>query len=110
MGDFTTAAFLAALALKITSLLKYLSAGQFRQAGTTVVPWVGAFLVLLMGAQADATAHIMLPGLTTELGSVDIMSLLLASTALGAAGSVVYDVKSAIDASDTTSKEPPLGG
>lgn len=110
MSDFTTLVALAALAVKITSLLKYLSAGQLRSAATTVTPWVAAFLVLLVGAQADATAGVMLPGLAVPLGKVDVFSLMIAATALGASGSLVYDVKSAVDQSDTTSKEPPLGG
>ncbi len=110
MSDFTTLVALAALAVKITSLLKYLSAGQVRSAATTVVPWLGAFLVLVLASQANATAGMMLPGLAVPLGDVDIFSLMIAATALGASGSVVYDATTRWDNSDDTSKEPPLGG
>ena len=102
-----TLAAIAALALKATSLLKYLAAGAFRQSLETVVPWVAGFVILLIAAQADVAAGVVVFGDRT-LGSLDVWSLLIAGTTLGATGSVVYDVKSAIDNTDTA-KEPPLG-
>ncbi len=110
MEDFTSLIALAALAVKITSLLKYLTAGQVRSAATTVVPWLAAFAVLALAAQADATAAMTLPGMNMPLADVDIASLMLASTALGATGSLVYDISTRLDNTDDTSKEPPLGG
>lgn len=107
MDDFATLAALAALAYKVTSLLKYATSGQVRSAVTTVVPWAAGFLVLLVGAQADATAAIMLPGLREPLGQLDVWSLMLAGTTIGAVGSAGYDLKSAVDNTDTA-VEPPL--
>lgn len=109
MEDVTTLAALAALAFKVTSLAKFIVAGQFRQAITTLIPWAAAFGVLLLGAQADATAAMVLPGFSQTLGHLDVASLFLAATALGSTASVVYDFKSAIDNHDTA-VEPPLGG
>jgi hypothetical protein len=109
MEDFATLAALAALALKLTSIVKYLTAGMFREATTTVVPWVAAFAVLALASQADATAALVLPGMKTMLGDMDMPSLLLAAPVLGSTASVVFDFKKAIDGSDSA-QEPKLGG
>lgn len=99
---------LAALAWKITSLVKYATAGEAKQAFETLLPWVAGFLILLVAAQADVAEDIVVFGDRT-LGSLDVFSLILAGASLGATGSAGYDVKSALDNTDT-SKEPPLGG
>lgn len=109
MDDFATLAALAALAYKLTSLVKYITAGMFKDAATTVTPWVAAFVVLLVAAQADATAAIVLPGLHSTLGSMDVASLLIAAPALGASANVINDFRSAVDNTDTA-VEPRLGG
>jgi hypothetical protein len=108
MEDFTTWAALAALAIKVTSLIKYMLTGQVRQSATTVVPWLAAFAVLMLGSQADATSAIMLPGLNVALGHADIASLMLAATALGSTGSVVHDFTKAVDNTQSAA-EPKLG-
>jgi hypothetical protein len=109
MEDFATLAALAALVLKVTSLIKYLTAGMIREAVTTLVPWVAAFGVLVLAGQADATAALVLPGMKTVIGDMDIASLLLAAPVLGASASVVFDFKKAIDGTDSAA-EPKLGG
>lgn len=110
MEEFATLAALAALAVKITSLIKYVTAAQFREAVTTLVPWLGAFVALLLGAEADATAGLVIPGLTEVLGNLDIASLALAATAIGSTGSVAFDFKKALDHTDSAQEPPLLGG
>lgn len=107
MESAAALAALAALAWKITSLVKYLSAGQVRQAVTTVVPWVAAFVALLIGAQADATAAVVLPSVHVSLGDMDVASMLLLAATTGALGSTFYDVKTALDNTDSAA-EPQL--
>lgn len=103
-----TAATLAALVVKITSVLKYLSAGQFREALTQVVPWVAGILVAIVAANADVASGIVIWG-DMALGQLDGWSQVLAGVALGSGGSLVYDFKKAVDNSDTAA-EPPLSG
>lgn len=109
MEDIATLAALSALALKVTSLLKYLTASHFREAVTTLIPWGAAFVVLLLGAEADATAAIVIPGLSQTLGTLDVASLLLVATAIGSTGSVAFDFRKAIDGTDSA-REPALMG
>jgi len=108
MEDIATVAALAALASQITSLLKFLTGGEPKRALTTVIPWVAAFGVLLIGAQADATAGIVFPGIDSPLGDLDVASLLLVSTTIGAVGGFAHKAVTAVDNSTSTA-EPALG-
>ena len=65
--------------------------------------------MLLLGAAADATSGLMLPGLDITLGAADVASLALVATALGSSGSLAFDFKKALD-NDDTAAEPALGG
>lgn len=109
MEEFVTFAALVAIATHVTSVIKYASAAQGKAVLEALLPIIGLFVVLVLGAQADATAGIVIPGLTTPLGDLDIASLLLAALAGGSGGAQVYNFRKAIDSS-TTTVEPPLGG
>lgn len=111
MEEFLTFAGLAALGVQVTSIIRYLSAGQGRSALTAVLPWLGLFVVLLLGAQADATADLAVPGLVdSRLGSLDVASLFLVAATVGSAGSVAFvRFPRAIDVHETVA-EPQLGG
>lgn len=108
-GDLATWAALAATAVKFTSLLKYLTARQFRQAVTTVTPWVAGVAALAVGAHANVMDKVTLPGGGPPLSRLDVGSIVLAGIALGASGSFVFDFKKAVDGTDSA-VEPPLGG
>lgn len=103
-----TLATLGAVAVKLTSVAKYLTAGQVREALTQALPWTIAAGTLWVGAQAAVTEHLAVWG-GQSLGAMDGWSLLLAGISLGSSGSLVYDFKKARDNSDTAT-EPPLGG
>jgi hypothetical protein len=109
MEEFVTFTALVAIATHVTSLVKYLSAGQVREFVTGLVPVVGLFLVLLLGAEADATAGIVVPGLSAPLGALDVASLLLVSLAGGSGGATLFNFRRAVDNHDSA-VEPPLGG
>jgi len=100
---------LAAMASQITTLVRYASAREYRQAVTTMLPWLAAFVALLAGAQADAIADWVLPGLETRLGDLDVASLAFVAVSVGATGGFGYKALTAIDNSDSAA-EPPLGG
>jgi hypothetical protein len=103
-----TVATLAFLASQITSLVKFLTGGEPRRALTTVMPWLAAFAALALGAHADATSTLVLPGFDVPLGDMDIGSLILASVTLGATGGFAHKFVTAID-NHTTAEEPALG-
>lgn len=101
-----TAGTLATLVVKVTSVLKYLTAGQWRDALTQAVPWVAGAAIVWLGAQASATEAVRIWG-EVSLGELDGWSVILAGVALASTGSFAYDVKKAIDDTDSAS-EPHL--
>lgn len=103
-----TAASLAALVWKFTSTLKYASAGDFKNVLTQVIPWVAGILAVMLAAQADVAAGMVVFG-DQVLGHLDGWSQVLAGLSLGSAASVGYDVKKAVDHTDSAA-EPPLTG
>jgi hypothetical protein len=92
-------AVLAALALKVTDFLKYLTNRHWNSAITQGTVWLAGVLVVFLGASADLTAGIEVFG--SALGDIDAASLLLLGLGLGSTGSVAYDFKAALDNSDT---------
>lgn len=109
MEELTVLIMLAAVATQVTTILKNLAGGEPRVAATGLIPWAVAFVTLLLGSEASATADFVLPGLTDPLGDMDIASLLLAAAAVGSSGGLLYSFRTAFDNTDTA-KEPPLGG
>lgn len=108
MDDFATFASLVAIAAHVTALVKYASAGDGRSVLTGVIPMATLFVVLLLAGEADAAAGVVIPGIDTPIGSLDVASLALVSIAGGSVASKVYDFQRAHDNSDSA-KEPQLG-
>jgi uncharacterized membrane protein len=97
---------LTALVVKITSVIKRASVGDVQAVLTQTVVWVVAVLAMFLVAQADIAG-----GLTigeAALSAYDWQSLIVVGLALGSGGSFAYDVKRAIDNTDTAT-EPHLG-
>lgn len=109
MEDLTPVILLAALATQVTTIIKFLTAGYFRQAATALVPWVVSFVALVLGANASEINDYTLPGLSEPLAAMDVASLLFAAAALGSSGGLLYKAITAIDQTDSAA-EPPLGG
>lgn len=103
-----SSASLAAFAIKVTSVLKYLSAGQVREAITQVVPWLAGVIMVAVAAHANVSQDLVVFG-EMALRQLNGWSQVLAGVALGSTGSFAYDLKKALDNTDTAS-EPPLGG
>lgn len=100
-----TLAALAALAVKVTSALKYLTSGAWREAATQAVTWGAGIGVVALAAQADLSSGIAIGDVA--LGSLDFPSQILVGISLGSLGSFGYDIKKAVDGSDSA-HEPPL--
>lgn len=109
MEDLTVLVMLAAVATQVTTILKLATAGEIRRAFTGLIPWLVAFVVLLLGAHAGEVNDFVLPGLSAPLGDLDIASLLLAAAAVGSSGGFLYSLRTAVDNTDSA-QEPPLGG
>lgn len=109
MEDLTVVLMLAAVATQVTTIVKFLTAGQIRNAVTALVPWAVAFVVLALGAHAGEVNDFVLPGLSAPLGDMDVASLLFAAAAVGSSGGFLYKAVTAIDNTDSAA-EPPLGG
>lgn len=103
-----TAATLALLIVKVVSFLKFLLARSWNDALTQAVVWVGGTVVLLIAAQADVTQGLVIWG-TQRLGALDFWSLVLAGLSLSSTGSFGFDVKSAIDNTDSAAEPQLLG-
>jgi hypothetical protein len=103
-----TLSALATLTFKVTSVIKYLTARDWSSALTQAVAWVAGIVVAFLAANADVTSAIQpIPGY--PLDTMDNWSLVLVGLGLASLASTIYDVKSAIDGSDSA-KEPTLGG
>lgn len=109
MDDLTTIAALLAIGAHLTALFKYASAGDGRSVLAGVLPMVAIFVVLLLGAEADAFADVVVPGLDTPIGGLDVASLALVALASGSLSSeVLYNWRKAVDGSDSAA-EPKIG-
>ena len=86
---------------KTVSVIKALVNGEKNTVVTQAVVWLVGFGGLALAANSDIAAVYSLPGFTEPLGDLDWPSLSLLAWVLGSTGSFVYDVKSAIDGSDS---------
>lgn len=105
VADVLTLAALAALAAKLVSALKYLLDRDTRQFLTQLIVWVAGVLVVLVAAQADIAAGIVVG--STPLSALDIWSQVLVGLQLSSTAAFAYDFKKAIDGTDSAA-EPPL--
>ena len=106
VADVFTLAALAALGAKLVSALKYLLDGDGRSFATQAIVWLVGAVLVMVAAQADIAAGIVVGD--TSLGSLDVWSQVLVGLQLSSSASFAYDFKKAIDGSDYAS-EPALG-
>ena len=105
--DLTPLVALALLASQLTSIVRFLQGHQFDRAVNAVLPWATALGALLLGAQAEATSSLVLPGLDQPLGDLDLFSLLYAAVVVGSTGGAFHKVVVGLDSSQSAA-EPPL--
>lgn len=95
---------------KTVSVIKALFNKETNTVVTQVVVWLVGFAGLTLAAHAAVTSAFALPGFTQPLGDLDAASLGLLAWILGATGSFAYDVKKAIDGTDSASETKLLSG
>jgi energy-converting hydrogenase Eha subunit G len=103
-------AILAGIAFAVNKTVSVVKAGankDFNAALTQIVVWVVGFIAVALAAHAQITENLVVPGLTTPLGSLDWPSEVLVAWILGGTGSFAFDFKKAFDASDNAA-EPSL--
>jgi len=101
----------AGLAFAINKTVSVLKAAVNRDTNGVVTQffvWGVGFAGLSVAAHAAVTSAYALPGFTQPLGDLDWASLGLLAWILGSTGSFIYDVKSAIDNTDSAAEEPLL--
>lgn len=104
-----TIAILAALAFAVNKTVSVLKAiGKDRNAVVTqVLVWGVGIGALFLAAQAQFTEGLIIPGIGIALGSLNGYSIVMAGWMLGSSGSFAFDLKKAIDSSDSAA-EPAL--
>jgi len=106
--SLTTLAALALLASQITSIVRFIAGSEPMRAVNAVIPWAAALGALGLGASADATSALVLPGFSTALGNMDAASLVYAAIMIGSTGGFAHKFVTAIDQHQTVA-EPALG-
>lgn len=94
---------------KTVSVIKALVNRDMNTVVTQAVVWLVGFAGLSLAAHANVTEAYALPGFTEPLRDLDWSSLALLAWILGATGSFAFDLKKAIDGSDSAA-EPSLMG
>lgn len=103
-------AALAALVIKIVSVVKAIGKDN-NIVATQVVVWAVGIIVLFLAGEADVTSGMVIPGFSDiHLGDLDAASIVLAGLALGSSGAFAYDVKKAVDNSDSATEPALLPG
>lgn len=103
-------ALLAALAFainKTVTVLKALTARDWGTAKTQVLVWVVGFVGIALAAHASLSSDAVVPGTAVTFGSLDWSSQVLLAWVAGSTGSFAFDVKRALDGSDSA-QEPHL--
>lgn len=104
--EVITLVTLMALVVKITSVVKAI--GKDNNAVVTqLVTWAVGVAVLFLAAQATITSGIVVFDGIPALGDLDNASLVLVGLSYASGGSFAYDLKKAIDSSDSAA-EPSL--
>lgn len=90
---------------KTVSVIKGLSNRDANTVVTQVVVWLVGFAGLSLAAHSAVTEAYALPGFSQSLGDLDWASLVMLAWILGSSGSFIYDIKSAIDSSDSAAED-----
>lgn len=108
--DFTTFTSVLALGSVIymaVNFVKYLRAGDWNGVLTLLLAMVVGSLVVWLASAADVSEHLKIISDGPEIGDYDAGSIIFAGIALASTFSLVADLRSAFDNTDTANK-PPL--
>lgn len=107
MSDAVVAGLLLALVWKFTDFLKHLTSRDTNAVVTQLVAWVGGFVAVVLFAHSAYAPHLVIHGL--RFNHVSWVDQLLAGLLIGSAGSASYDLKKALDQTDTAVTPRLLG-
>ena len=95
--------FLAAMAAiwKLMDLIKYVKAKDVNGAVTLLLTYVLAVAAVLLFAEAELAQTWEVPGVDVALSTLDFASKLIVGLVLASSASVAFDLKKAIDRSDS---------
>ena len=105
MSDAVVTGLLLALVWKFTDFLKHVTAKDVSAIVTQLVAWVAGFVAIVLFAHSAYAPHLVIHGLRFD--HVSWWDQLLVGLMIGSAGSASYDLKRALDQSDSAAT-PPL--
>ncbi len=103
--EFAPIALLGALVYKFVDFLKFVKVGDWNSAGTQAVAWLAGILAITLFANSDFSTGIEFGG--QSLASLNFVSQVVIGLSATSLFSAFYDVKRALDNSDSA-KTPPL--
>lgn len=106
---FTAIALLVSTLYAAQNLLRYAKAQDWNGVLGILVAAAAGIGTIVLAANSDATAGLHLIDGGQALGNLDGGSLVSLGVAVGSAGTVLADVRSAFDNNDTA-KKPPIAG
>jgi hypothetical protein len=109
MDTLAQVALLAGLALAVNKTVTVLKAlgKNWNTVVTQALVWVLGIAAILLAAHAKVTMDAAVPGTPWLFGQLDGSSIVLLGWVLGSSGSFAFDLRKAIDNSDSAA-EPPL--
>ncbi len=103
--EFAPLAFLGALVYKFVDFLKFVRVGDWNSAGTQFIAWVAGILAITLFANSDFATTIEIGD--SSLANLNFVSQVIIGLSATSLFSAFYDVKRAIDRSDSA-KTPAL--
>lgn len=106
-----TVVLFASLIIQLVDFAREIAGGKANRSSvvTQLLAWLVGIVVVWLGSVASVTADLMLPGIDTALGLLDLGSIFLVGLLASSLASTVVDVKSAIDGTDSAVKPLLLG-
>lgn len=92
-----------ALIVKVVDFTKFLSSRNFAAALTQIYVWLSGIVVILLFAQTEWAGGINIGD--TTLASLNFWAIVALGLSIGSAGSVLNDVKNAVDPSIKTTRD-----
>ena len=105
-------AILAGLAFAVNKTVTVIKAAINKDWNTTVtqvVVWLVGTAAIFLASRASITAELLVPGLAEPLGTLDGSSIVLLGFILGSTGSFAFDIRKAIDNTDSAQEAKLLG-
>lgn len=106
---FTAIALMVAALYAFQNLARYVKAKDWNGTLGILIAALSGIAVVALAANSDATAGLHLIDGGKALGNLDAGSIVLLGVSVGSAGTVLADVKSAIDNKGSAVKPPIVG-